>query len=56
MKWSNCVYAYVPSLLDLPATPPHPTALGRHRTPNWAPGAIQERAPPSVSPVVVHTC
>ena len=28
MKWINYMYTYIPSLLDLPFTHPHPTHLG----------------------------
>ena len=38
--WTGYMYTYIPSLLDLPLTPPsHP--LGHHRAPSWAPCAIQ---------------
>ena len=37
-KWINHMNTHIPSLLDLP--PPHPTQLGHHRAPSWAPCAI----------------
>ena len=29
------MYTYIPSLLNLPPTSPHPTPLGHHRAPSW---------------------
>jgi len=39
MKWIHSVYTSIPSLLDF--SPLHPTPLGHHRTPSWAPWTIQ---------------
>ena len=37
------VYIYIPTLLSLsPTCPPHPTALGHHRVPSWAPCGIPQ--------------
>ena len=42
-KWISHMYTYIPSLLDLPPTPPpHPTHLGHHRALSWAPCATQQ--------------
>ena len=39
-RWIIHKYTYVPSLLNLPLPPPfHPTPLGCHRAPGWAPCA-----------------
>ena len=35
--WISHRYTYVHSLLNLVPTPPHPTPLGCHRAPVWAP-------------------
>ena len=35
------IYIYLPSLLDFPPSP-HPTPLGHHGAPSWAPCAIQQ--------------
>ena len=35
------MYTSIPSLLDLPPTPPPHYLLGHHRAPSWAPCAIQ---------------
>ena len=40
-KWISHMYSYVPSLLYLPPTSPHPTPLGQHRAPCWVPCAAQ---------------
>ena len=37
----NCIHTF-PFLLSLPSTPPHPTPLGHHRAPIWAPCATQQ--------------
>ena len=39
--WISLNYAYVPSFLSLPRFP-HPTPLGHHRAPHWAPCAIEQ--------------
>ena len=39
-KWINYMHTYILSLLGLP--PPHPTHLGHHGEPSWAPSAIQQ--------------
>ena len=44
-KWISHMYTYISSLLNLPPTgppPTHPTHLGHHRAPSWAPCAIQQ--------------
>ena len=38
----NHSYTYITSLLSLSPLPPHPTPLGHHRVPGWAPCAIQQ--------------
>ena len=35
--WISPKYTYVPSLLNLPCTLPHPTPLGYHRAQGWSP-------------------
>ena len=43
MKWISYMYTYIPYLLNLPPTSnPHPTHLGHHRAPSWAPCALQQ--------------
>ena len=37
----NPSYTYITSLLSLSLLPPHPTPLGHHGVPGWAPCAIQ---------------
>ena len=39
-KWISYTYTYIPSLLDLPPIPPHPTRLGHHWALSWTPCAI----------------
>ena len=41
-KWISYMYTYIPSLLDLPPNPLHPTHLGHHRALSWAPCTIQQ--------------
>ena len=43
MKWISYMYTYIPFLLELPPTPhPHPTHLGHHTAPSWAPCVLQQ--------------
>ena len=41
ITWISRKYTYIPSLLNLPSSPPIPP-LGRHRALSWAPCAIQQ--------------
>ena len=38
-KWISYMYTYIPSVLGLPH---HPTPLGHHRAPSWAPWARKQ--------------
>ena len=56
MKWISYMYAYIPFLLDLPPTPPHPTHLGRHRARSWAPCAVQQVPTSYLFYMILYMC
>ena len=50
------MYAYILPLLSLPLTPLHPTHLGHHRAPSWAPWAIQQLPASYLFYIIVYLC
>ena len=46
LLWVNQLYAYIhPLPLEPPFHHPHPTPIGHHRTPSWAPCTLQQLLP-----------